>query len=84
MAITSTIDASVAWSKVFNVGFIRSQVCLSKNLCAKIPGVTTSQYRISPTKRTYALVNPRGFTLWVAINRSCSSLGILAIHYIVS
>jgi len=80
-AVTSTIYASVASSKVINPCFVHSQGCLSGNSSAKIPELTTSWYLISRNELINAFVDHGGFPLPAAINSLCSSLRTPAVRY---
>ena len=83
MAVTSTIYASLASSKVINTCFVHPQGCLSENSSAKIPQLATSWCWISWTVRTNVFVHHGGFPLWAAINLLCSSLRTLTVRYSV-
>jgi len=83
-AITSTLYASLSSSKVINACFVQSWECLSGNLYAKIPSLTTSSCSISWTAHRNALVNHRGFRLQTAIDWSCSSRRTPAVWYTVN
>jgi len=67
-AITSTIYASVASSRVIKDCFIHSRGWLLRNWSAKIIQLTTSWCSILRTGQSNALVNHDGFPLWAAIN----------------
>jgi len=54
VAITSTMYASVASSKVITACFFHSRWCFSGNLCPEIPELTTSWCSISRTVQTNA------------------------------
>ena len=83
-AITSTIYASAASSKVVKACLVHSRGFLSLKSPTKIPELTTSWCSISRTVRTNALVDDWGFPLPAAINWSRSSLHTLAVCYIIS
>jgi len=83
-AMTSTIYASVASSKVIKACFVHSRGCFSGNSSAKMPELTTSWCSISRTVRTNALVDHGCFPLRAAINWSRSSRRTPAICYMVN
>jgi len=82
-AITSTIYASVAYSKVIKACFVHSRGCISGNSSVKIRGLTTSWYSISRTVWTNAFVDHGGFPFQAVIHWSCSSLRAHAVCYMV-
>jgi len=81
--VTSTIYASVAFSKVINACLVHSRGCLSRNSSVKIAELTTSWCSISRTVRTNAFVDHGGFPLLAAINSLHSSLRTPAVPYTV-
>jgi len=83
-AITSTIYASVASSKVVKAWLVHSQEFSSLNLSVKIPVLTTSSCLNSRTVCTNALADHGGFPLQAAMNWSRSSLRTPAVCYIIS
>jgi len=72
-AITSTIYASVASSKVIKACLVHSHGCLSGNWSVKIPELTTLWCSIWRMVRTKVLVDCAGFPLRTAMNWSHSS-----------
>jgi len=83
-AITSTIYASVASSKVFKASLVHSRWRLSPNSSAKMPELTTSWCSIPCTVWTKAFVNHGGFSLRAVKYWSRSSLRIPAAHYSIN
>jgi hypothetical protein len=83
-AVTSTIYASVASSRVSRACFVHSRVCLSGNPSAEIQQLTTSWCSISWTVQTKACINHRGFPLRAAINMLHTSLRTPAVCFMVN
>jgi len=81
---TSTIYASVAYSKVITASLDHSWGPLSRNLSPNIPELTTSWCSILWTMQTHALVTHGGSMLWAAINWSRSSLRLPTARHMVS
>jgi hypothetical protein len=82
-AITSTIYASIASSKVIEAYFVHFWGFLSWNLWAKIAELTTSWYSISRAVGTNSLVDHGGCQWLAAINWSRSSRCTPTVCYIV-
>jgi len=82
-AVTSTIYASIASSKVIKARFVHSQGRLSGNSSAKIPELTTSWCSIPRTVQTNAFVDHEGFPLRAAMNSLHNSLQTPAVRYTV-
>jgi len=83
-AVTSTIYASVASSKVIKACLANSQGRISGNSSAKIPELTPSWCSISRPVRTNAFVDHGGFPLWAVMNLLRSSLRTPAVGYTVN
>jgi hypothetical protein len=81
--IISTIDFSVASSKVIKPCFVHNQGCLSENWSANIPELISLWYSILQTVGNNALVHHAGFQLRAAINWSHSSQCIPVVWYTV-
>ena len=82
-AITSTIYASVAFSRVVKACFVHSRGFLWLNSSTKIPELATSWCLISQTVRPNALVDHGSFPLHVAMNWSRCSSRTPAVRYII-
>ena len=82
--MTSTIYASVAFSKVIKACFVNWLWRLSRNLYAKIPEPTTSWCSISQTVRNNTFLDQGGFPLRAEMNGARSSLRITAVCYTIS